>query len=148
MATVTTFIPAPPDQVFGVLANGWYYSGWVVGTSHMRAVEAGWPAKGTRVFHSSGVWPAALGDETQVDEVSINERLVVTARGQPFGAARIELLLTPEGAGTRVTLDEAPISGPGAWLHNPITERLLHRRNTEALARLSAIAEHRTQPHD
>ncbi len=66
MATVTGRIDARPDQVWDVLADGWPYSNWVVGSSHMRAVEAAWPAAGSRLFHASGVWPATLRDETPV----------------------------------------------------------------------------------
>jgi uncharacterized protein YndB with AHSA1/START domain len=146
MATVTTHIGATPAEVYAVLANGWYYSGWVVGTSHMRAVEDAWPAVGSRLFHSSGVWPAVLADETSVNEVSPNERLVVTARVRPFGEARIEMTLVEEGAGTRVTLTETPIKGPAAWLHNRVAEAVLHRRNVECLSRLAAMSEHRKLP--
>jgi uncharacterized protein YndB with AHSA1/START domain len=146
MATVTTYIDVAPSEVYSVLANGWYYSGWVVGTSHVRAVEETWPAVGSRLFHASGVWPAALADETSVDEVTPNERLVMTARGRPLGEARIEIALTGEGDGTRVTLTETPIRGPGRWLHNRVADAILHRRNVESLARLAATSERRTSP--
>ena len=144
MATVTTYIDVPPPEVYCVLADGWYYSGWVVGTSHVQAVEESWPAVGSRLFHASGVWPAALADETSVDEVTPNERLALTARVRPFGEAHIEIGLTAEGDGTRVTLTENPISGPGRWLHNQATDAILHRRNVESLARLAARCERRT----
>jgi uncharacterized protein YndB with AHSA1/START domain len=146
MAVVERHIAASPQDVFAVLANGWYYSGWVVGTSHMRAVEVSWPAAGSRLFHASGIWPAALRDETQVEEVSPPDLLVMTARGRPFGQARIEVTLTSADGGTLARLSEAPVSGPGRWIHNPLNERLLIRRNIESLARLAAIAEQRTQP--
>jgi uncharacterized protein YndB with AHSA1/START domain len=146
MSSVTTHIAASPDEVFAVLSNGWYYSNWVVGTSHMRAVEADWPAPGARLFHASGIWPAALRDETQVEQVSPGERLVLIARGRPFGEARVEVIVAPEDGGTRVTLNETPIKGPGAWLHNPVSEAVLQRRNVESLARLAAIAENRARP--
>ena len=146
MATVTTYVEAAPAEVYAVLANGWHYSGWVVGTSHMQAVEEAWPAVGSRLFHATGIWPAALADETSVDEVTTNERLVMTARGRPFGEARIEILLIADGAGTRVTLTETPISGPGSWLHNRLADLILQRRNEESLARLAAMAERRTIP--
>lgn len=146
MAVVERHIAASPQDVFAVLANGWYYSGWVVGTSHMRAVEASWPAAGSRLFHASGVWPAALRDETQAEEVSPPNLLVMTARGRPFGQARVEVTLTSSDGGTLARLSEAPVSGPGKWIHNPFNERLLVRRNIESLARLAAIAEQRTQP--
>jgi uncharacterized protein YndB with AHSA1/START domain len=146
MATVTTFIGVSPQDVYSVLANGWYYSGWVVGTSHMQAVEEAWPAAGSRLFHATGVWPAVLADQTRVDEVVPNERLVMTASGQPFGEARVEMTLSAEGTGTRVMLTETPIRGPASWMHNRLADALLHRRNKESLARLAAIAEGRTAP--
>ena len=146
MATVTTYIDVAPSTVYTVLANGWHYSGWVVGTSHMRAVEETWPAVGSRLFHASGVWPAALADETSVDEVAPDERLVMTARGRPFGEVRIEITLAEEANGTRVILTETPVKGPASWLHNRVGDRLLHRRNVESLARLAAISERRVTP--
>ena len=146
MATVTAHIKAPPEAIFAVLADGWSYSGWVVGTSHMRAVEDTWPSVGSRLFHASGVWPAVLADETSVEAVTRDERLVMTARGRPFGEARIEVSLSADGDGTSVTLAETPISGPGHWLHNRVSDSVLHRRNEESLARLAAMSERRTTP--
>ena len=148
MATVDRFIPVEPAAVFAVLADGWSYSNWVVGTSHMRAVEAAWPAEGSHLFHASGIWPAVVRDETVVEESVPDRRLVLTARGWPFGQARITLDLKQEDGGTRVTMTEEPTAGPGKWLHNPAAEALLTRRNVEALARLSALAEKRTQTED
>ncbi len=75
-------------------------------------------------------------------------RLVLLARGRPLGEARVELDLRSEDGGTRVTMSEAPVSGPGAWVHNRFSEMLLERRNTEALARLAAVVERRTTPGD
>jgi hypothetical protein len=79
-------------------------------------------------------------------DVPPNERLVMTARGRPFGEARIEIVLTVEGKGTRVALTETPISGPGRWLFNRVDDAILHRRNVESLARLAAMSERRTAP--
>jgi uncharacterized protein YndB with AHSA1/START domain len=146
MATVTKHIHVPPAEVYAVLANGWYYSGWVVGTSHMQAVEKSWPSAGSRLFHASGVWPAVLSDETKVEEVTPNERLVLTARGRPAGEARVEIILSVEGNGTRVSLSETPVKGPASWIPHALTDAMLHRRNVESLARLSAISENRTSP--
>jgi uncharacterized protein YndB with AHSA1/START domain len=148
MAVNTARIDASRAQVFAVLANGWLYSNWVVGTSHMRAVEADWPAAGSRLFHASGVWPLVTRDETQVESVDEGRRLELTARGRPFGEARIVLELEDDGAGCTITMHETPVAGPGRWLHNRVTEAMLVRRNTEALARLAAIAERRTAPRE
>jgi uncharacterized protein YndB with AHSA1/START domain len=146
MATVDRTIAATPSKVFAVLADGWLYSNWVVGTSHMRAVEASWPQQGSRLFHATGAWPAVVRDESVVEQVETGHRLVLTVRGWPFGEARVVIDLVAEGAGTQVTMSETPTSGPGRWLHNPINEAVLIRRNTESLARLAALAERRTSP--
>ena len=57
MATNSARINASRTAVFGVLSDGWKYSNWVVGTSHMRAVEEAWPAVGSKLYHASGAWP-------------------------------------------------------------------------------------------
>lgn len=148
MAQVEAHIGVPPARVFEVLANGWLYSGWVVGASHMRAVEPDWPAAGSRLFHASGVWPAVVRDETKVEQVEPDRRLVMTARGGAMGAATIEISLSPDGHGTLVVLRESPTSGPGKWVNNPLSEALLHRRNVETLARLALLAERPSAPRD
>jgi hypothetical protein len=146
MAVNTARINASRAQTFAVLADGWLYSNWVVGTSHMRAVEPDWPAKGSRLFHASGPWPLAVRDETVVEDMEPDRRLVLLARGRPLGEARIVIELDDDGDGTRVTMHETPVAGPGQWLHNPLSEALLVRRNTETLARLTAMVERRTAP--
>ncbi len=148
MATVSRVIATTPGEVYAVLADGWAYSNWVTGTSHIRAVGADWPAVGSRLHHASGIWPAVARDETVVDKAVPSKRLDLTARGWPFGEARISIRLTADGEGTRVDLLETPSAGPGRWLDNPLTEGVIARRNIESLARLAAIAEHRTTPSD
>lgn len=150
MATVERVIAAPPTRVFEVLADGWLYSNWVVGTSHMRAVADTWPAVGSKLHHASGLWPLALHDETEVDQVEPGCSLELTVRGRPFGEAKVAMTLVAQDGGTRVRMFEAPTKGPGRWLHNPASEALLLRRNSEALVRLAAIAERHTAPggHD
>jgi len=148
MATVTRVIAAAPDQVFAVLADGWTYSNWVTGPSHMRAVESVWPQPGAKLHHAAGIWPAVTRDETVAEVLIDSRRLELIARGRPFGEARVTIELIADGSGTRVTMTEVPVSGPGKWLHNPLTDALLARRNTESLARLAAIAERRTEPGD
>ncbi|HEX4392932.1 MAG TPA: SRPBCC family protein [Mycobacterium sp.] len=148
MATVTATIRTPPSVVFGVLADGWLYSNWVVGTSHMRAVDQNWPAVGTRLHHAAGVWPLVARDESVVEEVEPDHRLVLNAKGRPLGEARVVIELAAAGENTLVTMTETPIAGPGKWAHNPVSEAILVRRNVESLARLAAVAERRTQPAD
>jgi uncharacterized protein YndB with AHSA1/START domain len=146
MAVNTATIEASSERVFEVLADGWRYSNWVVGTSHMFAVEANWPEVGSKLFHASGAWPLVLRDETQVQSVEPGRRLELIARGRPFGEARIVIELAPQDGGCLVTMTEEPVAGPGKWLHNKVSEAVLHRRNEESLARLVALAELRTAP--
>ena len=146
MAVVTQHVLATPEEVFEVLSDGWRYPSWVVGASHVRAVEPDFPAAGTRIHHSSGVWPVLLKDETRVERCEPPHRLVLLARGRPWGEARVDLTMTAEDGGTLVRLEEEPVSGVGRLAHNPVSEALLKARNVETLARLAAMAEHRTQP--
>jgi uncharacterized protein YndB with AHSA1/START domain len=148
MASVEREFSVDPHQVWATLADGWLYSTWVVGTSHLRAVEADWPAVGSRLFHATGLWPAVIRDETVVEVSEPGALLVLVARGWPAGQARVTLALTPTANGTHVVLEETPIAGPGRWLHNPVNEAILVRRNKEALQRLAAAAERRTSPAD
>lgn len=92
------------------------------------------------------MWPLVARDETVVDKVESDRFLMLTARGRPIGQARVVIELAAEHDGIRVTMHETLIAGPGRWLHNRATEALLARRNTESLARLSALAERRTRP--
>jgi hypothetical protein len=86
VATVSCHIDAEPDAVFAVLAEGWFYSNWVVGTSHVKAVEDAWPAAGSKLHHASGAWPLVARDETVVEEVQPGRVLGLLARGRPLGA--------------------------------------------------------------
>src|SRR4029078_3077634 len=85
--TVTRDVAATRQRVWDVLADGWTYSGWVVGNSRIRAVRSDWPAPGARILHSIGTWPAVIDDET-------GEELVLLAKIRPTAEARISLQLT------------------------------------------------------
>jgi uncharacterized protein YndB with AHSA1/START domain len=146
VATVHRFIRATPAEVFARLADGWCYSNWVVGTSHIRAVDSTWPAVGSKIHHAVGAWPAVMRDETTVDNVEPNQLLVLTAKGRPLGEARVVIELAAEGTATRVTMHETPVAGPGKWTDSKFTQSLIARRNVEALARLAATVERRTAP--
>src|SRR5919112_396411 len=102
MAVVTQHVLATPEEIFDVLSDGWRYPSWVVGASHVRAVEPDFPAAGTRIHHSSGIWPVLLKDETRVERCEPPNRLVLLARGRPWGEARVDLSLTAEDGGTLV----------------------------------------------
>ena len=139
--TVTRDIHASRRQVWDVMADGWTYSQWVVGNSRMRAVDADWPAPGSSIHHSIGVWPLLLNDETVVEKSEPLEELVLHAKGRPFGGARIILRLSDIPDGCRVEMQEFPVSGPAAVMPNRLSDIAVYPRNRETLWRLGALAE-------
>ena len=146
MARVSTVIEASPGRVWRALSDGWLYPLWVVGATHMRDVDEGYPEAGTRLHHSIGAWPLLVKDNTLVEECEPRSRLVLRASGWPAGVAKIELKLESEGSACRVTMFEEPIEGPGRIAHQvlrPVSEWALTKRNSECLGRLKAIVERR-----
>ena len=91
-------VAAPADAVWSVLADGWSYATWVVGTARVRAVDDGWPSVGTQIHHSVGVWPLLLNDSTSALESCAPERLVLEARGWPLGKAHVTVEVRPRRA--------------------------------------------------
>ncbi|ATY11951.1 polyketide cyclase [Amycolatopsis sp. AA4] len=141
MVEVSRTVPAPPEAVFEVLADGWSYSGWVVGSCHIRDVDTSWPQVGAQIHHSFGGWPLQLEDTTAVLAVEPGVSLELEARGGALGTAKIELSLVPDGAGqTTVRMAERVTSGVGAVLPESVQALVLGPRNRESLARLSALA--------
>ena len=142
MAIVQRTVHAPPERVFAVLADGWSYSDWVVGTVHIRDVDDHWPAPGAQLHHKAGPWPLSLHDSSTVQIVEHDRRLRLTAGLWPLGQAVVDIRLEPVGDGsTRVVMLEEFDEGPLRWVQNKVNDLLLHRRNIESLRRLADIAE-------
>jgi uncharacterized protein YndB with AHSA1/START domain len=137
-------IHASPERVFAVLADGWSYASWVVGAAHIRDVDDGWPAMGTRVHHQVGPWPLHIKDQTTVRAVEPGRLLELDARAWPLGAARIRLELRPASPGaTDVLMAETLTSGLARLIPRRVQSLLLGPRNNEALRRLDDLAVHR-----
>ncbi len=144
MATTTRLINAVPDRVFAVLADGWTYSDWVVGTAHIRDVDEGYPAVGTEIHHKAGPWPVSLHDRTTVLECEPGRMLLLKIRLWPLGAGQVRFTLEAVGAGaTRITMVEQFTEGPLLGLRNKINDVVLHYRNRESLRRLADLAVNR-----
>ena len=146
MATTSIVIEASPADVFAVLSDGWTYSNWVVGTSHIRAVQANWPSVGSRLYHAVGAWPMVTRDYSEVEKLEPDSEIVLYASGSKLGSARIRITVEPHPDGSQVAIHETPVDGPGKWLHNPLQDVLLHRRNIESLHRLRATVRRFTEP--
>ncbi|MBL7261947.1 SRPBCC family protein [Paractinoplanes lichenicola] len=141
MATVQRTVQAPPDSVFAVLADGWTYSDWVVGTAHIRDVDQHWPQVGAELHHKAGPWPLSLHDSSTVLAMEPGRHLRLRAGLWPLGEAVVDIRLEPAGAGTRVTMSEQFERGPLLAARNKINDLVLHQRNVEALRRLADLAE-------
>jgi uncharacterized protein YndB with AHSA1/START domain len=141
VAIVQRTVPAPAERVFAVLADGWTYSDWVVGTVHIRDVDDSWPAPGSRLHHKAGPWPFSLQDTSTVVAMVPNRELTLRAGLWPLGQARVQITLDPvSSSATKVTIEENFEAGPLLALRNKMNDLVLHRRNVESLRRLSDIA--------
>jgi uncharacterized protein YndB with AHSA1/START domain len=132
-----------PKQVFAVLRDGWTYPLWVVGASRIRDVDERWPAPGTKLHHSFGVWPLVIDDSTEVLEIEPGRRLVLEARGWPVGKARVDITVKAEGDGSLVSIDEDVTDGPAKFVPEPVRVAGIDVRNRETLRRLAYLAEGR-----
>ena len=139
---------APPEFVWSVLADGWMYATWVVGASRIREVDPDWPATGSRIHHSVGLWPTLMDDNTRSPEVSATPgrccELVLQARAWPAGEAQVRLLVAPARADhSTVSIVEDVTAGPGRLVPRAARQLLIVPRNKETLQRLALIAEGR-----
>ena len=141
--SVTRDIAASRRRGWDVLADGWTYSQWVVGNSRIRAVDDDWPAPGTRILHSVGVWPLVIDDETVVLSCIPEQELVLLAKTGPLGAARVTLRLSDSPQGCRLEMAEVAVRGPMRLVPDRLQLTGIRPRNRECTWRLAGLAEHR-----
>ena len=142
-AVVRRTIDADPARVWAALADGWLYPSWVVGASRMRDVDESWPAPGSRLHHSVGLWPLLVDDRTEVIGCEPQKRLHLKAHAWPGGAAEVVIELVPSDGGTLVTMREDAVAGPARLVPGPVRQIAMVPRNRESLRRLGFLAEHR-----
>ncbi len=143
MAVTHRDMKCSPADVFDVLADGWLLGLWVVGASRIREVDASWPAVGSTVHHSVGIWPALLDDTTTVEQSVPEHSLRLRARAWPAGEADVLIEVDATVAGCRVTMTEDACKGPGLLIPRPLRSLGLRPRNGESLQRLAYLAENR-----
>ncbi len=145
MVTVVRQMRCRPQDVLDVLADGWSYAAWVVGTARIREVDDSWPAPGSRIAHSVGLWPALLDDTTISESWDPQGRLQLRARGWPAGEARVILeVRAAHDGGTVVRMREDAVRGVAATVPQALRDAALRPRNVETLRRLAYIAEDRS----
>lgn len=141
MSTVTQVFDVPAAHVWKVIADGWLYSGWVVGASRIRAVDDRWPQVGSKLHHSVGAWPLLINDSTSVTAMEPGRKLELLARGWPMGEAKV--LITMEdlgGSQCRVSIGEDAVKGPGKLVPKALRDPMIGVRNRETLKRLELMA--------
>ncbi len=134
-------VRATPRQVWAVLADGWRYADWVLGTRAIRAVDVEWPARGSCLHYTVGYGPLAYRNRTTVAACVPERVLELEVHAGPAGTARVGLRLTPERDGTLVMLEEHPLRGPVAWLHTPLANLPYALRGHLMLRDLARLAE-------
>lgn len=140
MSTVSQLFNSPAAHIWKVIADGWLYSGWVVGASRIRAVDDTWPQAGSRLHHSVGAWPLVINDSTQVTGVEPGKSLELVARGWPMGEAKVAITLEDRGDQCLVTIAEDAIRGPGKRVPKVLRDPAISVRNRETLKRLELMA--------
>lgn len=140
MSTVSKTFLTPPADVWKVIADGWLYSGWVVGASRIRDVDTLWPAADSVLHHSVGAWPLLINDKTTVTASDPGNSIELIARGWPLGEAKVVITLELVETGCKVSIAEDAIKGPGLLIPKFIRDPLIAARNTETLHRLEMMA--------
>jgi hypothetical protein len=140
MSTVSQLFNTPAADVWRVIADGWLYSGWVVGASRIRAVDDTWPQAGSRLHHSVGAWPLVINDSTRVTAAEPEKSLELVARGWPLGEAKVVITLQDQGNQCLVTMAEDAIRGPGKRVPKALRDPMITLRNRETLKRLELMA--------
>ena len=141
MAVNRIVMPASPEEVFAVLGDPHRYADWVVGARNVRGTAGDWPSPDARFFHSTGVGPLTLQDETEVVELDDPRRLVLRAKARPILVASVTLTVTAGPGGSEVVMEEHPTGPLPTRLLGPLFDPLTSRRNDAALRRLKDLVE-------
>ncbi|WP_165070346.1 SRPBCC family protein [Marisediminicola senii] len=145
MATNYRMMACAPEDLFNVLTDGWLFPSWVVGAARIRDVDESWPAEGSKLYHSFGMWPMLLDDTTTLEEWDAPHHVKLRARGWPMGEAFVQIDVKPRGEGCIVRMIEDAILGPGRIVPQFMRDPMIHMRNTETLHRLAYMAEGRAR---
>ena len=140
VAVVSRDLPCQPQDVLRLLADGWSYATWVVGTSRIRGVDPTWPAAGARIAHSAGVWPLVIQDVSTARRWDPEHGIELEAKGSFVGDALVAISVAPIADGCRVRIAEDAVRGPATVLPVRLRKALLNWRNRETLYRLGALA--------
>ena len=115
----------------------------VVGTSRMRDVDPGWPAPGTKLHHSFGMWPLLIDDTTEAIEIEPASAWFWKLE-RPVGKARVEITSTQRPTARWSRSPKTSQTGPTQLVPQPVQVAGIDVRNRETLRRLAYLAGGRT----
>lgn len=141
MPCAETFIQAPPEDVFDLLADPWSYVDWVAGTHAIREVDPRWPRRGARFHHTLAFGPLHVSDYSVAETARRPRLLRFRGKARPVGTAHVTFDLRPRRGGTRVTLTEDPADPLTGLLFFPWAHLLVRRRMVISLRRLKRLVE-------
>lgn len=142
MATVELELSARPEDVFRVLANGWMYAHWVVGTKRVREVDGRFPRPGAGFEPELARGASAARRHTTCISVIPPHRIILHAAAWPSGLAHVSILLRPlDSKHTRISIQEQPLHGLARAFALPGLRALVRWRNFEGLLRLRQLVE-------
>ena len=134
--TVRRATTAGADAVWAVLADGWRLGAWVVGAARVDAVDATWPATGSRLRYGIGGWPVVLPGSAAVTSCRPGRELALHGR-TPFGGVDV-LVTVDDGV---LVISEDVVSGPARLVPARLRAAAIGARNVETLRRLALLAE-------
>ena len=143
MSVNSTWVGAPPDAVFDVLADPYSYEAWVPEPSRTADADEDWPEPGSEFHHVHGPLGIGLHDTTAVVSATRPRTILLEARLRPLIVSKVEFRLFPRRGGTRVVLVEHATGGLARLVPAPLLDPALWLRNAEALRRIRRLAERR-----
>ncbi|MCP9985545.1 SRPBCC family protein [Streptomyces sudanensis] len=141
MAVRHHLVKSPPSAVWEVLSDPDRYAEWVVGTEDTRPLYGTWPEVGAALQYTVAIGPVRLSGSTVVRLLEPPNRLELEVKSGPAGTARVAIEVVPWGEDTLVVIDEHPLRGLGARLHNTLFEAAIQLRHRRMLRRLAEVVE-------
>ena len=128
-------VSAPPEEVYGVVADPETYPDWLVGAERIRSVDPDFPRPGAAFEHSVGPTdPVTIDDRSESIAAEPDRHLALQVHAGPFHA-RVDFELEPAGAAaTTIRFSEQP-TGAVAVL-TPLLRASLRHRNELSLRQL------------
>ncbi|MET7365773.1 SRPBCC family protein [Streptomyces sp. NPDC005566] len=142
MAVRHKLIRRSADAVWAVLSDGERYDRWVVGTADSRPAKGRWPGVGSSIAYRVRIGPVELDNETVVRRCEPPRILELEIDSGHLGTARVAFDVRPWGDDTLLIVDEHPLRGAGAALHNAAFDLVIQLRHRAMLNRLAKVCEH------